>query len=188
LKRSEAFPCRGGSLRHDTEGRPGSLGGLIILAFVGALFMEQLSVVLICTAYEPQRMMSTMIEYRKAGGFAGIEETLRIEHDGTVHFQRSISGTPEYDIKGRLDEKSLQDLVALADQADIFALQEEYTVKNQPFDKVSYQITYGRPDREKTVKIESTGDTESLGDVPERLRLLLQRLAAVIQDLLPKTP
>jgi hypothetical protein len=175
-------------VRSEKEGRPGSLGGLIMLTFVGSLLIQQSSVVLICTAYEPQRMMSTMLEYRKVGGFAGIGETLRIENDGTVHFQRSISGTPEYDIKGRLDEKSFQEVAALADQADIFSLQEEYNAENQPFDKVLYHITYGRTDRKKTVKIESTGDTESLGDVPEGLRLLLQRLAAVIQELLAKTP
>ena len=156
-------------MRSEKEGRPGSLGGLIMLTFVGSLLIQQSSVVLSCTAYEPQRMMSTMIEYRKVGGFAGIEETLRIENDGTVHFQRSISGTPEYDIKGQLDEKSFQEVAALADQADIFSLQEEYNVENQPFDKVSYHITYGRTDRKKTVKIKSTGDTESLGDVPEGL-------------------
>ena len=175
-------------MHSETGSRPGSLGGLLMLAFVGCLFLEQSSIVLICTASEPQRMMLLMIEYRKTGGFAGIEEMLRIENDGTVHFQRSISGTPEHDIKGRLDAKAFQEMMALADQADIFALQEEYHAENPPFDNVSYYITDKRTDREKTVKIESTGDIESLGNVPEGLRLLLQRLEAVIHDLLSKTP
>lgn len=126
-------------------------------------------------------MAFTMIEYRKAGGVAGIEELLRIEGDGTLHFHRSISGTPEYDIKGRLDAKQVQDVMALADQANIFSLREEYKAASQIFDAFSYQVTYKRTDREKTVKV------ESMGNVPERFQLLLNRLDAIIQDLLQKT-
>lgn len=132
-------------------------------------------------ACEPQGMAFTMIEYRKAGGVAGIEELLRIEGDGTVYFHRSISGTPEYNIKGRLDAKQVQDVMALADQANIFSLREEYKAASQIFDAFSYQVRYKRTDREKTVKV------ESMRDVPESFQLLLNRLDAIIQDLLLKT-
>lgn len=126
-------------------------------------------------------MAFTMIEYRKAGGVAGIEELLRIEGDGTVHFHRSISGTPEHDMKGRLDAKQCQEMMGLADQANIFSLQEEYKAASQIFDAFTYQVTYKRTDREKTVKV------ESMRDVPESFQLLLKRLDAIIQDLLLKT-
>lgn len=156
-------------------------GGLLRRVVLCALLIGSLSGVLIGIACEQQGMAFTMIEYRKAGGVAGIEQLLRIEGDGTLHFHRSISGTPEYDIKGRLDAKQVQEVMALADRANLFSLQDEYKAASQIFDAFSYQVTYKRTDREKTVKV------ESMGSVPESFQLLLNRLDTIIQDLFPTT-
>lgn len=121
-----------------------------------------------------------MLEYRKAGGFAGIEDVLQIHDDGTVYLHRSISGTPEYDLNSRLDAKQLQEVIALADQADIFSLQAEYEGKSQPFDAFSYQLTYKRAAREKTITV------NSVSKAPESFRLLLDYLEAMTQELLAK--
>lgn len=121
-----------------------------------------------------------MLEYRKAGGFAGIEDVLTIHEDGTVYLQRSISGTSEHDLKGRLETKQLQEVVALAEQADIFSLQAEYKEEIQPFDAFSCQLTYKHASREKTITV------DSINQAPQRFQLLLNRLEAMIQELLSK--
>lgn len=123
----------------------------------------------------------TILEYYKTGGFAGLEQVLRIEGNGTVYFQGSLSGTPEYDIKTNLDIKQFQEVIDLIKQADIFSLQDEYKTKEHTFDAFSYQVTYRETSKEKSIKV------ESINDMPERLRLLLVHLDTIIQHLVTKT-
>lgn len=161
-------------------GWPVNLASLIMRAWCCALIIGQASCSLTRTADKPQRTATIMLEYYKTGGFAGIEDMLTIHEDGTVYFQRSISGTPEHDFKGRLETKQLQEVVALAEQADIFSLQAEYKEESQPFDAFSYQLTYKRASREKTITV------DSISKAPPHLQLLFNRLEAMTQDLLAK--
>lgn len=121
-----------------------------------------------------------MIRYRKEGGFAGVMEELQIEDDGTAHYQRSISGTPQHNIKERLESDTLRELAKLVERADTPSLRGGPKEKRPVFDAFTYQVTYGRKHREKTVEV------QSIEEAPVELRPLLSHLERVIKNLLAK--
>lgn len=121
-----------------------------------------------------------MIRYRKEGGFAGVLEELQVEEDGAAHFQRSISGTPQFDIKGQLESNTVRELARLAEEADIRSVDRETNEQRPPFDAFTYQVIYGRANSERTLEV------QRINEAPKEVQQLITKLETVARDLMAR--
>jgi hypothetical protein len=110
-----------------------------------------------------------MLEYRKTGGIAGVDEILSIADDGKAWLRRSTSGEPEYEIRGRLDPSEVQELRALAEGADFSELKD---TEPEAYDQLSYEVTYRSRGEERRIRVGAT-------DVPVHLQPLVGRLDSI---------
>lgn len=105
----------------------------------------------------------------RSGGFAGLDETWRLESDGTV------LGPDGY--VGSADPDAVAALIAAADAAGFFQLEDEYLPADQCCDRFLYELTLSRGDDTHTVI------TLDGADAPESLfRLIQDFLTAVHPD------
>ena len=79
----------------------------------------------------------TGIIWRRSGGFAGLEETLTVDPDGSVALTSSFLGEAEFTISG----SEWEDLVALIGDSGFMELDDIYDAKPGVADFFSYLLT-----------------------------------------------
>ncbi len=106
-----------------------------------------------------------LIEYRRSGGFAGLDDHLVIEEEGEATLTRQLE---HYEFT--LDKDTMNQLQALFEEAEFSQLQQEYLPSRQGSDRFEYQVTY----KGYTVR---TMD----GAVPSPLQPILEALNRIVE-------
>lgn len=111
-----------------------------------------------------------LVDYRKSGGFAGLEEHLVVTSDGHA----TVEGKGPTRTK-QLDPATMRELTAALEQAGLDRLQPRYDPPVKGNDLFEYAITY----RGRTVTVSDT-------EIPPRLRPLLTELNRIMNEV--RTP
>jgi hypothetical protein len=111
-----------------------------------------------------------LVDYRKSGGFTGLQEHLVVTTDGHATVEGDGPSGDE-----QLDEATMRELVAALDRAGLDRLRPRYDPAGQGNDLIEYAVTY--PGRTVTVT-----DTA----VPPRLQALLTELNRIMIEV--RTP
>jgi hypothetical protein len=105
-----------------------------------------------------------LVDYRKSGGFAGLEDHLVVMTDGHAMVEGKGPSREE-----RLDAATMRELTAALDQAGLDRLQPRYDPPVKGNDLFEYAVTY----RGRTVTASDTG-------IPPQLRPLLTKLNQIM--------
>jgi hypothetical protein len=97
---------------------------------------------------------STLVEYRRTGGFAGFRDDLVIDTAGHAVITRRFGGSAEFD----LDQGTLDELVAALDAAGFPENAGEYLSPGVVSDGFTYVVTY----RGATIRTETTAEPDFL--------------------------
>jgi hypothetical protein len=108
----------------------------------------------------------TLIEYRRSGGIAGLDDHLVIRKSGEAVLTR---GSERYEFA--VGDDTMDHLQTLFSEAEFSQLQKEYLPSRQGADQISYVVTYDG----HTVK---TMD----GAVPSSLQPILEALNQIVED------
>jgi hypothetical protein len=111
-----------------------------------------------------------LVDYRKSGGFAGLEEHLVVTSDGHA----TVEGKGPTRTK-QLDPATMRELTAALEQAGLDRLQPRYDPPVRGNDLFEYAITY----RGRTVTVSDT-------EIPPQLRPLLTELDRIMNEV--RTP
>jgi len=107
----------------------------------------------------------TLIEYRRSGGFAGLDDHLVIKKSGEATLTRKSAS-----YKFTLDEETLNHLQSLFEEAEFSQLRKRHLPSRQGSDLFEYVVTY----KGHTVR---TMD----GAVPPSLQLILETLNQIVE-------
>ncbi|MCZ7575160.1 MAG: hypothetical protein M5U01_41960 [Ardenticatenaceae bacterium] len=107
-----------------------------------------------------------LIEYRRSGGFAGLDDHLVIQEDGKAILTRK-TGRSEF----VLDDATMNQLRVLFDEAEFSKLRREYLPRRKGSDLFEYVMTH----KGHTVR---TLDTA----VPESLQPILKVLNQIVES------
>jgi Emfourin len=111
-----------------------------------------------------------LVDYRKSGGFAGLEEHLVVTSDGHA----TVEGKGPTRTK-QLDPATMRELTAALEQAGLDRLQPRHDPPVKGNDLFEYAITY----RGRTVTVSDT-------EIPPQLRPLLTELSRIMNEV--RTP
>lgn len=113
---------------------------------------------------DPSGQKEPLVEFWRSGGFAGMNDHLKIYHDGSVSLTRK-----EYSVGFTLSEADLEAISTLLEGSGFMALSPEYRAPPGSADLFLYQVhAYG-----KTVLVEDTVIPESLQPLIEALTRLV---------------
>jgi len=104
-------------------------------------------------------------EYRRIGGFAGLDDHLVINMNGQVTLTRK---TEQYEFV--LDRATMKQLQTLFDNAEFSKLRREYLPSRQGSDLFEYVVTY----KGHTVRTMDTAVPESLQPILELLNQIIE--------------
>lgn len=149
------------SFKEWTNIRERTMSTLLWLVPIGFLFLT-----VGCVApLQPQAASSGYwLEYHRTGGFAGVDEMLQINEDGTA---RVIRGGTTSELV--VDKATMQELQRALDDAQFTTLNSRYMPAQAGADLFEYSITYAG----HTVQ---TADTA----IPEALQPVIQILNTIV--------
>ena len=107
----------------------------------------------------------TLIEYRRSGGFAGLDDCLVINVNGETTLSRKAEHC-----EFALDSDTMKHLQTLFDNADFSKLRREYLPPRQGSDLFEYVVTY----KGHTVRTMDTAVPESLQPILESLNQIVE--------------
>jgi hypothetical protein len=107
-----------------------------------------------------------LVDYRKSGGFAGLEEHMVVTSDGHA----TVEGKGQTREK-QLDPATMRELTAALDQAGLDRLRPRYDPPVKGNDLIEYAITY----RGRTVTVSDT-------TIPPQLRQLITELNRIMSE------
>ncbi len=107
-----------------------------------------------------------LVDYRRVGGFAGLDDHLIIETDGKAMLTQRVER-----FEFSLERDTIARLQALLDEAAFSKLHSEYLPSQSGADFIEYTLTY----QGRTVRAVDTA-------VPEALQLVIAFLNQVIMD------
>jgi hypothetical protein len=108
---------------------------------------------------------STLVEYRRSGGFAGLDDRLVIEVNDQATLTRK---TEHYEFV--LDRDTINELQTLLDNAEFSKLGKEYLPSHQGSDLFEYVVSY----KGHTVRTMDTAVPEALWPVLELLNQIIE--------------
>lgn len=106
-----------------------------------------------------------LVEYRRSGGFAGLDDRLVIEVNGQATLTRK---TEHYEFV--LDRDIMKQLQTLLDNVEFSKLRREYLPSRQGSDLFEYVVTY----KGHTVRTMDTAVPEALWPVLELLNQIIE--------------
>ena len=106
-----------------------------------------------------------LVEYRRSGGFAGLDDRLIIQVNGQATLTRKAE---HYEFV--LDRDTMNQLQALFDDAEFSKLRREYLPSRQGSDLFEYVVTY----KGHTVQTMDTAVPEALWPVLELLNQIIE--------------
>jgi hypothetical protein len=109
--------------------------------------------------------LGILAEYRRSGGFAGLDDYLVIQVNGQATLTRK---TEHYEFV--LDRDTMNQLQALFDDAEFSKLRREYLPSRQGSDLFEYVVTY----KGHTVRTMDTAVPEALWPVLELLNQIIE--------------
>lgn len=117
---------------------------------------------------EPTDPSGILVSYQRSGGFAGLHDELVIYDDGRCQLQRRRS-----EREFTLQPNQLAHLKALLQEANFFALNEEYLRLRPGADLFQYSITYQAGGKKHTVHTEDLAVPDALQPVLDELNQLI---------------
>jgi hypothetical protein len=108
----------------------------------------------------------TLIEYRRSGGFTGLDDRLVIKENGEVTLTRKLERS-----EFTLDSDTINRLQALFEEAEFSQLRNEYLPSRQGSDLFEYVVTY----KGHTVRMMD-------GAVPPSLQPILEALNQIVES------
>lgn len=112
-----------------------------------------------------------LVEYRRTGGIAGLDDHLVIASDGQATLARKGGQRETFAV----EKDTLANLREILDEVGFFELEDEYRPERLIPDALSYQITYQQGGRRHTVE---TTD----GSIPEEVMPILDELNQIIAE------
>jgi hypothetical protein len=114
------------------------------------------------------------IVWRRSGGFAGLDDTVTIESDGSVALSSSFLGEAEFSLSG----SEWEALRALVEVSDFMELNAIYRAKSDVADYFSYELTVETDSTSKRVQWVDEWALE--GDLPEGLMDIGDQILIII--------
>jgi len=105
------------------------------------------------------------VDYRRIGGFVGLDDHMVIDTEGNVILTRKDTRT-----EFSLDSDSITEIQALLDNAEFTKLKEEYNPSRPGSDLIGYTITY----KGHTIQASDTAITESLQPILDLLNRIVE--------------
>jgi len=134
------------------------------------LLLVTLVFLFIFGACRPAAESNILIELRRTGGFAGVDERLQVYRDGKAVVETKKE-RKEFDIP----ESQLAAITKAIEQVEWDSLRKEYVPENTCCDLLTFEITYFAPNGQKySVRMMSNSIPEDLMPVLEQLGVLLQ--------------
>ena len=106
-----------------------------------------------------------LVEYRRSGGFAGLDDRLVINVNGQTTLTRKAE---HYELV--LDRDTMNQLLTLLDNAEFSKLRKEYLPSRQGSDLFEYVVTY----KGHAVRTMDTAVPESLQSILELLNQIIE--------------
>ena len=124
-----------------------------------ALFIALMSVLMGCFSFNTQQS-ATYLEYKRSGGFAGLNDHLIIDDNGTASLKRKTIAS-EFTVS----ETNMDQLRRMLEEIEFRQLEEEYLPAQQGADYIEYQIIYNG----HSVRTQDTAVPESLKPIIDLL-------------------
>jgi hypothetical protein len=121
----------------------------------------------------------TGIVWARTGGFAGLDETLEIESDGSVTLFSDFIGEKEFS----LSEDEWEDLVSLISNSGFDEFKEVYGPKAGVADFFTYSLTVNRDS--SMIRVEWVDDWASETELPGGLKDIEGRILSIIHGVEP---
>ncbi|MFC1803833.1 carboxypeptidase regulatory-like domain-containing protein [Thermoproteota archaeon] len=121
----------------------------------------------------------TGIMWQRSGGFAGLEETLEIEPDGSVTLSSNLLGEKEF----TLSETEWNNLLSVIENSGFTGFEASYKSGSGVADFFTYSLTIERGS--STKRVEWVDDWASESELPDGLKDIEEHILSIIQGTEP---
>jgi len=121
----------------------------------------------------------TGIIWQRSGGFAGLDETLEIEPDGSVTLYSNLLGEKEF----TLSETEWNQLLSAIENSGFIGFEASYEPRSGVADFFTYSLTVTRGSSAK--RVEWVDDWASMSELPDGLKNIEEHILSIIQGTEP---
>jgi len=121
----------------------------------------------------------TGITWQRSGGFAGLDETLEIEQDGSVTLYSNLLGEKEF----TLSTTEWNQLLSVIDNSGFTGFEASYEPRSGVADFFTYSLTVTRGS--STKRVEWVDDWASMSELPDGLKDIEKHILSIIQGTEP---
>jgi hypothetical protein len=128
-------------------------------------FLTNLVIAVLLIGCGGGKKSDTFVEYRRTGGFIGLDDYMTIDQEGNAILKRRNTQT-----EFKLDGDTMNRLETLLNDAKFTKLKNEYLPSRQGGDLIEYTITYSG----HTVRMMDTAVPETIQPVLESLNQIVE--------------
>jgi len=121
----------------------------------------------------------TGITWQRSGGFAGLDETLEMEPDGSVTLSSNLLGAKEF----TLSETEWNQLLSVIENSGFTGFEASYEPRSGVADFFTYSLTVTRGSSSK--RVEWVDDWAAMSELPDGLKDIEEHILSIIQGTEP---